>query len=430
MNIFKTGISYFKSAWKFKIFRYAIYLQIFYFILSAVLTLIFFRSFNDFNVYYEVGQVVVTNITELYQIEYQWPFRYFPLSAFFFVPFYYLGFDVGFIVFNILNLMLNGCISILLFKIIMLSKGAGHEKSNKRAVLYISLYLMGTPQLFNLILGQINLYVIFLILLSLYLFLSHDTLKWRFIASVILGISAIFKPVTLFLFPFLIILRYNKESKKIEFKFLESFIRIVGALIPLALNLILFIFFPPLLEGFININLTGEETVLINHSMSITKLISNLLYLFGISGPDLLMIQFPLFICVLSFFALLGFIFYFILQTRRLNQESLIYGYILGILIMFLSYFDTWNHHLLIINPLLIIIIFNFSRTSLITDKIVKKGFSFLNFFDIIFTGIFFITESFFPLNFAGTIFLIMILYGIFKFCYRGDSQGESDNIP
>ena len=429
MNLLKTIINYFKSAWKFKIFRYAIYLQLFYFILSAVLTLVFFRNLNDFNVYYEVGEVAVTNINELYQIEYQWPFRYFPLSAFFFVPFYYLGFDLGFIVFNTLNLMLNGCISILLFKIIMLVKGVDHEKSNDRAILYISLYLMGTPQLFNLILGQINLYVIFLILLSLYLFLSHETLKWRFIASVILGISAIFKPVTLFLFPFLIILRYNREVKKIEFKFLESLIRIVGALIPLALNLILFMLFPPLLEGFININLTGEETVLINHSMSITKLISNLLYLFGVRGADLLMIQFPLFISILSFFALLGFIFYFTLQSRVPNQNNIIYGYILGILIMFLSYFDTWNHHLLIINPLLIIILFNLSRTSLITDKIVKKSFLFLNFFDIIFMGIFFITESFFPLNFAGTVFLLIILYGIFKYCYRGDSEGESDNI-
>jgi len=429
MNLFRTGLSYFKSAWKFKVFRYGIYLQILYFLLSVILTLVFFRNLNDFKVYYEVGEVVVTNINDLYQIEYQWPFRYFPLSAFFFVPFYYLGFDLGFIVFNALNLMLNGCISILLFKIIMLIKGAGHEKSNDRAVLYISLYLMGTPQLFNLILGQINLYVIFLILLSLYLFLSHDSLKWRFIASVILGTSAIFKPVTLFLFPFLIILRYNKESKKVEIRFLESLIRILGALIPLALNLILFILFPPLLEGFININLTGEETVLINHSMSITKLISNLLYLFGIRGTDLLMIQFPLFISVLSFFALLGFIFYFILQTRRLNQDNLIYGYTLGILIMFLSYFDTWNHHLLIITPLLIIIIFNFSRSSLITDKLVKKSFFFLNFFDIIFTGVFFITESFFPLNFAGTIFLLMILYGIFKFCHGGDSKGKADNI-
>ena len=429
MNLLKTIFSYFKSAWKLKIFRYAIFLQLFYFILSVVLTLVFFRSLNDFNVYYEVGEVVVTNINELYQIEYQWPFRYFPLSAFFFVPFYYLGFDLGFIVFNILNLMLNGCISILLFKIITLIKGVDHEKSNERVILYLSLYLMGTPQLFNLILGQINLYVIFFILLSLYLFLSHDNLKWRFIASVILGISAIFKPVTLFLFPFLIILRYNRESKKIEFKFLESLIRVVGALIPLALNLILFILFPPLLEGFIEINLTGEETVLINHSMSITKLISNLLYLFGVRGSDLLMIQFPLFISILSFFALLGFIFYYILQTRRINQENLIYGYILGILIMFLSYFDTWNHHLLIINPLLIIVIFNFSRTSLITNKIVKKSFLFFNFFDIIFTGIFFITESFFPLNFAGTVFLLVLLYGIFKFCYRGDSQEDLDDI-
>jgi hypothetical protein len=416
----KTLINYFKSAWKFKIFKYAIILQVSYFIISSILTLVFFRDFNDFQVYYKVGEVFVSDITNLYQIVYKWPFRYFPISALFFVPFYYLGFDLGFIVFNLLNLMLNGAISIVLFKIIKIIKGEDHKKSNERVILYISLYLMGTPQLFNFILGQINLYVTVCILISLYLFLKYEGNKWQLIASFILGISVIFKPITLFLFPFLILVRYNKKTKKIELKFSQSIIRLIGALIPLALNLILFISFPPLLEGFININLTGEETVLLNHSISITKLISNSLYLFGIRG-----IEMPLFIGVSGFFTITSFIFYFLLQSRRKTRENLIYGYILGILIMFLSYFDTWNHHLLILLPLLIILIFNLSRTSIITKKYVKTSFLFLNFFDILFTLLFFIVEDFFPFNFVGTIFLLIILYGILKFCYNGDSQGK-----
>lgn len=419
-------IIYFKVAWKNKYFKYAVLFQLAYFILSAILTLVFFRNLNDFRVYYKVGEVFTSNFTNLYDpMNYDWPFRYLPLSALFFVPFYYLGFNLGFIVFNILNLILNGCISIILYKIIMIIKGIDHEKSNNRVLLYISLYLMGTPQLFNFILGQINLYVTFCILVSLYLFLKYENMKWQLIASVILGISIIFKPITLFLFPFLIILRFNKQTKKIELNFFQSIVRFAGALIPLALNLILFIFSPPLLEGFININLTGQETILINHSISITKIISNILYLFGVRGESLMMIQLPLFIAVAGFFTILCLIFYFILRSRITTRENLIYGYTLGILIMFLSYFDTWNHHLLIILPILIIIIFNFSRTSVITKKYVKISFLFFNFFDIIFTILFFITADFFPFNFAGTVFLLIVLYGILKFCYNGDSQGK-----
>ena len=418
--------SYAREAWNYKMFRYAIFLQLTYFIVSSVLTLIFFRNLNDFRVYYKVGEVFTSNVTNLYDpMNYDWPFRYLPLSAFFFVPFYYLGFNLGFIIFNILNLTLNGCISIILYKIIIIIKGADHEKSNNRVLLYISLYLMGTPQLFNFILGQINLYVTFCILFSLYLFLKYENFKWQLIASFILGISIIFKPITLFLFPFLLILKFNKQTKKIEFNFLQSIIRFAGALTPLALNLILFLVSPPLLEGFININLTGQETILINHSISITKIISNLLYLFGVRGESLMMIQLPLFIAVAGFFTIISLIFYFILRSRITTRENLIYGYILGILIMFLSYFDTWNHHLLIVLPILIIIIFNLSRTSDIIKRYIKISFFFFNFIDITFTILFFFTVDFFPFNFVGTVFLLIILYGILKFCYNGDSQGK-----
>ena len=137
------------------------------------------------------------------------------------------------------------------------------------------------------------------------------------------------------------------------------------------------------------------------------------------------MIQLPLFIAVAGFFTIISLIFYFILRSRITTRENLIYGYILGILIMFLSYFDTWNHHLLIVLPILIIIIFNLSRTSDIIKRYIKISFFFFNFIDITFTILFFFTVDFFPFNFVGTVFLLIILYGILKFCYNGDSQGK-----
>ena len=86
----------------------------------------------------------------------------------FFVPFYLLVFEIGFIVFHILILILNVLICIVLYKICKLVKGEDHEKDDKRIIIYISVYLVGIPQMFNYILGQINLYITFFMLISLY----------------------------------------------------------------------------------------------------------------------------------------------------------------------------------------------------------------------------------------------------------------------
>lgn len=180
----KTRIS---ELWEYNIFRYTVIIHGFYFVISVILTLSVFRERNDFLVYYEVGKVFTTDINNLYSADYLWPFRYFPISAIFFVPFYLLGFELGLILFNLLNLILNLLISILLYKIIILIKGEGHEKEENRVILYICLFLLSLPNLFNYILGQINLYITFLVLLSLFLFLKFESMKWEFVASVILG---------------------------------------------------------------------------------------------------------------------------------------------------------------------------------------------------------------------------------------------------
>ncbi len=82
--------------WGYNIFKYTVLIHSGYFIFSIILTLVFFRQQNDFLVYYEVGEVVLRNINDLYTEPYNWPFRYLPLSALYFVPFYLMGFDFGF----------------------------------------------------------------------------------------------------------------------------------------------------------------------------------------------------------------------------------------------------------------------------------------------------------------------------------------------
>lgn len=408
--------------WRVKFVRYYALVHILYFIVSTIVTLVVFRAQSDFYVYYRVGEIFVNNPNDLYNpANYVWPFRYFPLSALMFVPFYLMGFDIGLIIFNLINLILNLLISIVLYELIKTIRGSDHEQNDKRVLLYICLFLIGIPQLFNYILGQINLYVTLLILLSLYLFITKSDVKHQFLASILLGISIIIKPTTLFMIPFILIIGYNYEKKKIILNFTNSVLRLVGVALPLSLNIIMFLFYPDLLNGFLATNFTGSETVLLNHSFSITKLISNMFLYFGVPASE--MSATPIFLGVLLIIGGLGFIIYLL---RRPHVNGIIFGYLFGILIMFLAYFDTWDHHMLQITPLLILALFTLPRNSEITRKYIKPGFFFLNFFGLVFTGLFMLTTPIFPFNFASTLFLILIFIGISKYCLKKENEGTA----
>ncbi len=401
-----------------KIFFYAVLLHIIYIIVTLTTTLIFLKDKNDFLVYYKVAETFISDINNLYNVDYRWPFRYFPLSAILFIPFYLLGFELGFIVFNLFNLILTILICIILYKLIFLFRHEDHEKDDKRVITYISIFLMSLPNIFNYILGQINLYVTFLMLLSLLIYVKYDKNRWQFIASLILGISIIIKPITLFLIPFLIVFNYDFDKKIFTFKFKKTIIRIVGAFLPLFLNILLFVIYPRLLEGFITNNFSGVDTVDINHSFSLTKILENFLFFIGITKEQLQNYQLFIFLSVLGIFGGLGF---FIYLFRRNPKENLIYGYAFGILIMLISYFDSWDHHLLILLPILIILLFNLPRQSKLAKKIIKTSIFFLSFLDLIFFIIWWLIEKFFPLNFVPTIFIIFIFYGICKLCLTKD---------
>ncbi|MHA2267967.1 MAG: hypothetical protein ACXAB8_09250 [Promethearchaeota archaeon] len=375
-----------KELWEYRIFRYTILIHGGYFIVSIILTLFLYREQNDFLVYYEVGEVVLRDINDIYTETYRWPYRYFPLSALYFVPFYLMGFDLGFIIFNLINLILNILICIYLFKIIDLVKGRDHEKDNKRVVLYICLYMISLPQIFNYILGQVNLYV---------------------------TLSIVIKPITIFMIPFLLVLQFDLKSKKFKFDLWKSVTRMVGVILPLSLNLVLFIIFPRLLQGFIATNFTSTEPSQPNHSFSITKLIINLLFSTGLTDDQVLSIQLPIFLIVLIFFAVIGLIAFTI---RKNIPHSIIYGYSFGILIMLICYYDSWDHHLLNLTPLLLIALFNFPRQSEITKKFIKPSFLFLSFLDLAFMGLYRVLINVFPFNFASTIFLILVFYGLIKY--------------
>ncbi len=395
--------------WEIKIFRYAIILHLFYFFLSIFFFFFIYKEKNDFIIFYNVGNIFLNDIENLYnQTYYLWDFRYFPLSALFFIPFSLMSFESAFIVFNVFNLILNLLICILLYKIILLVRNEDHEKSDKRVILYLCIYLMGLPQILNYIYGQINLYVTFFIVLSLYIFLKYKDLKWQFIASLILGISIIIKPTAFLLIPFLITIKFNLEKKKFKVEFLKSSVNIIGVLVPVLLNFIPFLLYPNLWEGFLNTNFTGSNPVALNFSFSITKLITNFCYFYNIPFNQII-----IFLGVIAIIGGLGFIIFLI---RRFEKNSIIYGYGFGILIMLLVYFDSWDHHLLNLIPILIVIIFNLPRRSKIIEPI-KLSLFFFSFFDLAFVGIWYLIYPLFPYNFECTFFLILVFYGISKYC-------------
>ena len=225
-SLFLRIIGKLKEFWEVQVFRYAILAQVIYFALSIILFFLFLFQINDFVIFYESGKIFLTDIEELYnQTNYIWDFRYFPLSALFFIPFSLLDFGLAFILFNSLNFILNILICLVMYKIIKIIRGQDHERDDKRLILYLSFYLMGVPHILNYIYGQINLFVTISILISLLIFVSYEKNSWQFIGSVILGISIIIKPTSLLLVPFLLIIHFDMEKRKLKIDFLKSTIR-------------------------------------------------------------------------------------------------------------------------------------------------------------------------------------------------------------
>ena len=410
-----------KDFWEVKIFRYAILTQIFYLILSIILFFLFFYQKNDFLIFYESGKVFLTDIENLYnQTNYLWDFRYFPLSALFFLPFSLLDFGLAFILFNCLNFILNILICLMMYKIIKAIRGQDHETNDKRIILYISLYLMGVPHILNYIYGQINLFITFSILASLLIFLFYKNVKWQLLGSIILGISIIIKPTSLFLIPFLLVIRLDLSNRKLKIDFSTSVVRLVGVLIPVLLNFSLFAFYPKLWSDFLSTNFTGSNPLALNFSFSLTKLVTNFCYFFNIPFNQLFIL-----IVLVGLVGGLGFFSYIL---RRRDTNSILFGYTMGMTIMLLTYFDSWDHHLLNLTPLLIISIFNLPRRAKLIDYI-KPSFFFFNFFDLILVGVWFLTYPLFPYNFVGTFFLFVVLYSLTRYFLVKRLKPEEVNL-
>ena len=394
----------FKSFWKEKIFKISIFVQISYLLLAIILFLLFFTKKNDFIIFYQSAKIFLTDINNLYdQTKYLWDFRYFPLSTMFFLPFTFLDFNTAFICFSFLNFFINILIILIMDRILVV---LNPNINKKRMIKYFSFYLMGVPNVLNYIYGQINLIITFFMLLSLLILISREKYLFQFLGSIILGISIIIKPTSILLIPFLISVKIARTKPKFKFDLIKTVIRFIGVIFPFSLNIILFLIYPKLWEGFLTTNITGTNPVALNFSFSLTKIIINFLWVHDIPFNQLIVL-----VTITLIFIIIGFISYMI---RRLNQNSLIYGFLLGMLIMLISYYDSWDHHLLNITPLLIIVILYLPEKEKLKN-LFQKGFYFFNFFDLAFVGFWYLTYPLFPYNFIPTIFLIITFYGTCK---------------
>ena len=330
---------------------------------------------NDYLSFHNAGSIVLEDLPSLYDPSYNriselFPFRYFPLSAYFFTPFSLLGLKVGYFVFQIFNFFINFLNIYLIFKIVQIYKNQNpdtnlnyelndlrsiyNKSENESILLQNAVYLIMVPQLMNYFLGQINILVSFFILASLFCLLKGGS-KNDFMGGLLLGFGILIKPTLILIIPFLIPLQYMRERKKFSFQFKQTILRLSGPIILIAISGLFFLIYPEMLADFIEVNLEGEYTyetgsdLGINPSFSLTRIV--------IIFFELLSLNFSNFIVfiVITFLFLLPLYFLFTFSTNQ--PKKLINGFFIGNLIILIVYFDSWPHHLVVLAPFLILFI-------------------------------------------------------------------------
>jgi len=414
-------------------FLISILVNIFY----LIITFIFFyglesplmsKNNNDYLTFHNAGLLAINDISNLYNSSlYLFPFRYFPLSAYFFTPFSLLGLDFGYFTFQIFNFFLNFINLYLMYRIIHLYKNLNNktnlefnlvkfrdlytDSKNESLLHQNAVILIMLPQFMNYFLGQINILVLFFILSSL-LFLLRGGYKNDFLGGLFLGLGILIKPTLILVLPFIILLRYNKENKRFTFLLKKSIIRLSGSIILILISGLYFLYFPQMFEGFIDVNLRGKYTyniegdLNINPSFSLTRIVLISFELIGLEINGFLT-----FIIII----LLIFIPIYILYILKSDETNNLFdGYLVGIVVMFIVYFDTWPHHLVVLAPFLVFFITIYK--DFIFQKMVKYLYYLMAILIVIFWGIFYLTYEILPINVGGLILFITLYITIFMF--------------
>ena len=394
------------------------------------LMLFYFAGFSetcDFLTYFNAGKIIIEDINDLYnQSNYLFPYRYFPISAYFFTPFSMMGLEIGYFVFQIFSLFLNfACCYIIYINAAKIQLNRLNSKKNdlnSRSIKYITIYLLCFPHFMNYALGQINNLITVFLLLALYFFLKNS-LIYEFLGGILIGISISIKPLAIFIIPFIIIINWNRKNKKLKIDLKRSSFRLFGVIIPILVSVLFFILYPTLWQGFVDINFSGEYTEEgINNSISITRAILNLFYIMGIQSS-----KFIISIIIVLIVAIPGFLIYIFKKNSNVGINE---GLIMGMIIMSLVYFDSWDHHIVSLAPFLSIFLITInSRVNLKVTRLIKNfkiGYFLLALLVVPLSGLFFLTYQIFPFNLWASIFLLIIYISLLKFSFLETAETQA----
>ncbi|MCK4281000.1 MAG: DUF2029 domain-containing protein, partial [Candidatus Lokiarchaeota archaeon] len=394
------------------------------------LMLFYFAGFSetcDFLTYFNAGKIIIEDINDLYnQSNYLFPYRYFPISAYFFTPFSMMGLEIGYFVFQIFSLFLNFACCYIIYinaaKIQLNRLNSKKNNLNSRSIKYITIYLLCFPHFMNYALGQINNLITVFLLLALYFFLKNS-LIYEFLGGILIGISISIKPLAIFIIPFIIIINWNRKNKKLKIDFKRSSLRLFGVIIPILVSVLFFILYPTLWQGFVDINFSGEYTEEgINNSISITRAILNLFYIMGIQSS-----KFIIPIIIVLIVAIPGFLIYIFKKNSNVGINE---GLIMGMIIMLLVYFDSWDHHIVSLAPFLSIFLITInSRVNLKVTRLIKNfkiGYFLLALLVVPLSGLFFLTYQIFPFNLWASIFLLIIYISLLKFSFLETAETQA----
>ncbi|MHA1985225.1 MAG: glycosyltransferase family 87 protein [Promethearchaeota archaeon] len=390
---------------------------------------------NDYLSFYYAGLNVIEDLPNLYSSSLSpFPFRYLPLSAYFFTPFSILGLRIGYFIFQIFNFLLNIFLIYLMYKIIQVYKNT-YKRSNfnyqvknfrdlfdnaeNESVLHQSaVFLIMLPQFMNYFLGQINVIVTIFVLSSLYCFLKNNN-KNDLLGGFLIGFGIQLKPTLIFILPFLIFLNYSKETKKFNFKIKKTLMRLIGSIVLVLISGSYFLIFPEMLLDFIDVNLVGEYTYTIegaleiNPSFSLTRVVLIIFNLFRLNVNGFLIF------IIITILILVPLYVFYILNPNQ--PTSLINGYLAGILVMMIVYFDTWPHHLIVLAPFLIFFVLFHE------DFEFYKGLKYCHYLlpalAVVFWGIFYLTYEIVPFNIGGLVFLMLVYYFIAIFFKKNQQK-------
>jgi hypothetical protein len=239
-------------------------------------------------------------------------------------------------------------------------------------------------------------------------------IKDDFIGGLLLGLGIMIRPTLILLIPFLLVFNYIRKSKRFIFKIKQTFIRLSGSIILIMLSGIYFLIYPEMFADFIEVNLTGEYTYVIeggieiNPSFSLTRIILILFELVSVEISGFLIFS------LITLVILIPIYFLYIQDTN--HPLNLINGYFVGLIVLLIVYFDSWPHHILVLTPF--IIFFLLMNKNFKKYKMVKYLHYLIAILIVPFWGIFYLTYMFFPLNIGGLILMLFLYYCLFQY-YR-----------